>query len=290
MPLDSWAAKWVNGLWDDGYTAGCGTNPLVYCPWQGHTRAEGCVFYLRMLRGASYDPPQPTLQTFADVPLDTWYAKWAQTAYDAGLLTACQTTPDLRFCPDGPLTRALAAYMMVQAKRIPVDDTWGTPRVYWGAWIDGSTYGRDNPPWDMGTVDTFESHAQRGISILHFGIPWHAPAPCWPGGYYPFVPDLFERLRQRGVIPLLDWGSWSRCNGLQNADDFTLAKIIAGQHDSYIREFARAAKAWAHPFFLRLDWEMNGDWFPWSEKASGNSSGDYVKAWRHVHDLFAAEG
>jgi len=142
----------------------------------------------------------------------------------------------------------------------------------------------------MGTIDIFESHTQRGISILHFGLPWHAPSPCWPGGYYPFVPDLFERLRQQGVIPMLDWGSWSLCNGPQNTADFTLAKIIAGQHDSYIREFARAAKAWGHPFFLRFDWEMNGDWFPWSEKASGNSPGDYVKAWRHLHDLFTAEG
>jgi hypothetical protein len=116
LPLDSWAAKWVNGLWQDQYTAGCGTNPLVYCPWQGHTRAEGCVFYMRMLNGATYEPPQPAQQTFGDVPLSTWYAKWVQAAYDAGLLTACQTSPELRFCPEGPLTRALAAYMMVQAK------------------------------------------------------------------------------------------------------------------------------------------------------------------------------
>jgi len=74
------------------------------------------VFYLRMLNGAAYEPAQPTQQTFADVPLETWYANWVQAAYDAGLLTACQTTPELRFCPNDPLTRALAAYMMVQAK------------------------------------------------------------------------------------------------------------------------------------------------------------------------------
>jgi len=116
MPLDSWAANWVTALWNDQYTAGCGMNPLIYCPWQGHTRAEGCVFYLRMLRGANYGPAQPMQQAFVDVPLDTWYAKWVQAAYDAGLITACQTSPDLRFCPENPLTRAQAAYMMVQAK------------------------------------------------------------------------------------------------------------------------------------------------------------------------------
>jgi hypothetical protein len=116
LALDSWAAKWVNGLWLDQYTAGCGTSPLVFCPWQGHTRAEGCVFYLRMMNGATYEPPQPSVQTFSDVPLTTWYARWVKVAYDAGLLTACQSSPELRFCPNDPLTRGLAASMMVQAK------------------------------------------------------------------------------------------------------------------------------------------------------------------------------
>ena len=120
LALDSWAANWVNGLWQDQYTTGCGTNPLIYCPWQGHTRAEGCVFYLRVLNGATFDPPQPGGQTFSDVPLDAWYAKWVQAAYGAGLITACQSTPELRFCPDDPLTRALAAYMMVQAKGLSI--------------------------------------------------------------------------------------------------------------------------------------------------------------------------
>jgi hypothetical protein len=120
LALDSWAAKWVDGLWEDQYTAGCGTNPLVYCPWQGHTRAEGCVFYLRMMNGATYDPPQPAAQTFSDVPLSAWYAKWVKAAFDAGLISACQMSPELRFCPNDSLSRAMAATMMVRAKSLPL--------------------------------------------------------------------------------------------------------------------------------------------------------------------------
>jgi hypothetical protein len=59
---------------------------------------------------------------FADVPLDRWplehepwYAGWVEAAYTEGLLPACRSDP-LAFCPDGPLDRAWAAYMMVQAK------------------------------------------------------------------------------------------------------------------------------------------------------------------------------
>jgi hypothetical protein len=69
-----------------------------------------------MMHGAAYVPPQPSVQTFDDVPLDAWYAKWAMAAYDGGLIPECQSSPDWRFCPNEPLTRAQGAYMMVRAK------------------------------------------------------------------------------------------------------------------------------------------------------------------------------
>jgi hypothetical protein len=115
VPLWEWFSKWATGLWNDGYTAGCGTDPLVYCPLQEHTRTEGTVFFLRMLNGASYVPPDPS-GIFADVDVGFWGAKWIEAAYNAGLITACETSPQLKFCPDDPLDRAMAAYMMVQAK------------------------------------------------------------------------------------------------------------------------------------------------------------------------------
>lgn len=114
IEIGIWANKWASALYDDGYTAGCGTDPLIYCPWEGHTRAEGSVFYLRMLHGPDYVPLEPQ-GIFPDVPVDTWYAKWVEAAYTAGLTLPCEEDP-LTFCPEDPLTRAMAAYMMVQAK------------------------------------------------------------------------------------------------------------------------------------------------------------------------------
>jgi hypothetical protein len=119
VPLWEWFAKWATRLWNDGYTAGCGTDPLVYCPLQEHTRTEGTVFFLRMMNGAGYVPPDPS-GIFADVSIDFWGAKWIEAAYNAGLITACETSPQLKFCPDDPLDRAMAAYMMVQAKGLNV--------------------------------------------------------------------------------------------------------------------------------------------------------------------------
>ncbi len=117
VPLWEWFAKWTNGLWNDGYTAGCGTNPLIYCPLQQHSMAEGAVFYLRMLNGPTYEPLSPT-GIFSDVPTSEWYARWVEAAYAEGIYPACQTEPELRACPTAPLTRAMGAFMMVQAKGI----------------------------------------------------------------------------------------------------------------------------------------------------------------------------
>jgi len=119
VALDAWYANWVHGLWDDDYTSGCGTDPLVYCPEQEHTRAEGTVFYLRMMYGADYTPPAGQ-GYFTDVDPGMWYAKWVDAAYEAGIAEPCAIELELRFCPEEPLTRAVAAYMMVNSKGLSI--------------------------------------------------------------------------------------------------------------------------------------------------------------------------
>lgn len=117
--LDSWAASWVTALWNDEYTSGCNLNPLLYCPDQEHTRAEGSVFFLRMLYGATYMPPAAE-GLFSDVPIGSWFAPWVEQAYLAGILEPCQTSPATLICPEEPLLRSEAARMMVRAKNIPL--------------------------------------------------------------------------------------------------------------------------------------------------------------------------
>ncbi len=114
VPAGFWGYGWIESLYQDGYTAGCGTSPLVYCPTQQHTRAEGSVFFLRLMYDMSYVPAAPT-GLFTDVDPAAWYAGWVEEGYTHGLLPACSTDP-LMFCPDALLDRAWAAHMMVQAK------------------------------------------------------------------------------------------------------------------------------------------------------------------------------
>ncbi len=163
-----------------------------------------------------------------------------------------------------------------------------SPAIYWGANISARVYGlNSDPPWDMQAVDIFESHTGKPISILHWGRRWQTAN----GAYYGFSATLMEAVRQRGSYALLDWTSWAYGQvAHEDAPLFSLANIISGTHDTYIRQWATDARNWGHPFFLRFDYEMNGDWFPWSEVTNGNSPGQYVQAWRHVHDIFTQAG
>lgn len=134
VPLNEWFSKWSAGLWHDGFTAGCGVNPIIYCPLQEHTIAEGSVFYLRMLHGQSFNPPNPT-GIFIDVPINEWYAGWIEAAYTAEILLPCETEPELRACPQDPLTRAMGAYMMVNAKGLSMPPQPPPPPGGSGIWI-----------------------------------------------------------------------------------------------------------------------------------------------------------
>jgi beta-mannanase len=152
------------------------------------------------------------------------------------------------------------------------------PSVYWGAKIPGA-------PFDMTKIDTFESHAGKKMSITSWGQAWMNH-----GQFQSFQTSTFQAARNRGLMPLLTWGSWDLANKGVNEPNFQLADITSGKYDAHITAWAKQAKAWGHPFFLRFDWEMNGWWYPWSEQVNGNHPGDFVRMWRHVHDIFTRVG
>ncbi len=161
----------------------------------------------------------------------------------------------------------------------------GAP-LYWGATIGEQLTG-EQAPWDMSAVSKFEGLAGKGASMVNFFGPFaNCASKC---SFYKFPTEPMESIRKHGSIPVYSWSSQSIPSSL-NEPDFQLSDVIAGDFDSYIREFAEDAKAWGHPFFLRFDWEMNGNWFPWSEGVNGNQSGEFVAAWRHVHDIFTSVG
>lgn len=165
----------------------------------------------------------------------------------------------------------LSKPQQVLAAFLAVTYTPATRKVYWGARMDGEVYGGGDAPWTSSTWNTFEAHAGKAPSIVHFG----QPAP-WS---QPFTAQPLELTRARGAIPLMDMGS----NGA------TLAEIANGAKDSSLIAWAKAVRGYEKPFFLRWDWEMNGTWFQWGAEAAANPA-LFKSAWRHFHDVVEAQG
>jgi hypothetical protein len=158
--------------------------------------------------------------------------------------------------------------------------------LYWGAQIGPQITG-ESAPWDMNAVDKFQGVTGKGLSMIEFSQPFAECTSTCVMTHFPTTP--LENIRSYGAIPVLSLNSTSSPPSLDQPA-FRLSRIINGGFDSYLQYFASKAKEWGHPFFLRFNWEMNGFWFPWSEGVNGNTPGQFVAAWRHVHDIFTSVG
>ena len=140
--------------------------------------------------------------------------------------------------------------------------------------------------WDVAPVKSVESAIGHKISVVMGYIGWSYPARESYASEFPTA--QLEALSNEGYLPEITWEPWDASSGV-NQPHYSLASIIDGAHDSYIRSWAEAAKAYGKPLLIRFAEEMNGTWSPWSEQVNGNSPGEYVQAWQHVHNIFAED-
>jgi beta-mannanase len=95
---------------------------------------------------------------------------------------------------------------------------------------------------------------------------------------------------QHGATPVVTWMSDNPDGSSPAGVD--LRSVAAGAADAYARTWADGLRSVRAPVFLRFDSEMNGNWMSYSPgfAGNGNTASDFVAAWRHLHDLFRAEG
>jgi len=167
----------------------------------------------------------------------------------------------------GPRTApATAAAQRASGKLVP------SSGALVGAWVDPDGRWIDNQSAE-GEVTTFEKQIGRKLDLDSHYYAW---TDKFPSGLEQW--DL-----QNGRTPIVSWKA---------AD---LGSIASGAQDGLIRQRADDLKALGKPVFLRFAWEMNGNWYPWSGAQSSdpgthNGPAQYVAAWRHIHNVFAAQG
>ncbi len=107
-------------------------------------------------------------------------------------------------------------------------------------------------------------------------------------------PRVFARyVVSLGATPMVTWEPQETPTPGEAASaqpDFSLAEILTGRYDAYIRSWAGQVRAFGHVVYIRLMHEMNGEWYPWGYDVNGNTPAEYVAAWRHIVTLFQGEG
>lgn len=104
-----------------------------------------------------------------------------------------------------------------------------------------------------------------------------------------FTASQAANAAKNGSIPLITLEFWDYTKGV-NQPAYSLKSISGGSWDSYLRTYARNAKAFGGTIWLRPLHEMNGNWYPWCGTVNGNSPADFVPAWKRIRQIFTEEG
>ena len=114
--------NYIQGVWDDGITAGCSADPLLYCPNFFINRGQMAVFIEKDLRGRDFVPP-PCTGYFGDVPCPVTpqdpYGDHIEQLFNDGITAGCQVSPPL-YCPNVPIPNEQMAVFIVKAFELPV--------------------------------------------------------------------------------------------------------------------------------------------------------------------------
>jgi mannan endo-1,4-beta-mannosidase len=119
-------------------------------------------------------------------------------------------------------------------------------------------------------VSRFAAAIRRRPNIVLYYSGW--------GWRWQFPMGFARRLRAHGATPLVQ---------LQPSG-ISMAAIVAGQYDAYLRAYARQVRAFGHRVIIGFAHEMNGKWYSWGWTHVPPYL--WVRAWRHVVDVFRSQG
>jgi mannan endo-1,4-beta-mannosidase len=94
----------------------------------------------------------------------------------------------------------------------------------------------------------------------------------------PFSTSFAQAALQHGATVLIDLDPTSA----------SCASIAAGQQDAFLTSYAQSVKAFGYPVIISFGHEMNGIWYSWGW--THTQPAVFVRAWRHVVDVFRQTG
>ena len=125
----------------------------------------------------------------------------------------------------------------------------------------------------ISSATAFEALLGRSVDLLSQFVPYHGWAEFDEGSNAFSVWAQYPNARLLCAVPLGVVGT-------------TPAQILSGAYDRHFKLLGSKAIAGGRAdTIFRIGWEANGDWYPWSAKASPTN---WVLSYRHVVDLLRA--
>jgi mannan endo-1,4-beta-mannosidase len=122
-------------------------------------------------------------------------------------------------------------------------------------------------------ISNLQTLQQRKLDIVQMFINWSTS--------FNSIREYADAVYANGSILNITWEPWG----------YNTVRIKNGEVDSYIKNMADDMKAYGKEIWLRPLHEANGNWYPWSiGDSSINTNESYIAAYRHIVDIFRAEG
>ncbi len=129
------------------------------------------------------------------------------------------------------------------------------------------------------SVAEFERKVDANPDYLAYFIHWANDRGAFPAWLHGVAAD-------KGRTLIIFWEASDFIIGGTNQPDYAYSRILAGDHDDYIRQFASQLKDYGDRIILIPFSEWNGNWTPWSGTKNGNTPQEAVEAYRYVHGFF----
>ncbi len=127
---------------------------------------------------------------------------------------------------------------------------------------------------------------EKSLTVVHFFQPLATDGGSMPNNY-PLVKQIND-LISAGYQPMITLEN-RYVNVGSKIKQPNLYSITEGHLDAFLTQWAKRIKEVDGIVLVRLLHEFNGNWYPWCLSKNDHDPKLFVKAFRHMHDLFAKE-
>lgn len=129
--------------------------------------------------------------------------------------------------------------------------------------------------------------SEKKLSVIHFFQPFSADGTD-KVSQYPSV-DRVNKIIEQGYIPMITLEN-HYVNVNSKTKQPNLYSIIEGHMDGFFVKWADDVKQMKGTVWVRILHEFNGNWYPWCVSQNDQNPALFIKAYKHIHDIFTNHG